>query len=115
MRLAIIAFQPMCYLDEFYIECSTLQLIRGVELLIGVSKKIFLKSLSDSQHVTLGELVRSIGSFPTLNSEQPSLMNLISHLANRHMPSAIEQMLLALVGENEDLPAAVHSQVEAYW
>lgn len=105
------------YSNEWSLEKSVqnFQLIRGVELMIGISKKIFFKGLSGSQHDTLGKLVCSIGCFPSLNAEQPSLMNLVSNLANGHMPLIIEQMLLRLVGDNEVLPVGVRSQVEAYW
>lgn len=81
--------------------------------MVGISKKVTLSSPSSPHHSTLSKLVCSLGSFPSLSPEQPSIMNLLSNLANRHSPFIIEQMLQTVVGKTPDLQH--RAQTEAFW
>ncbi|XP_052133380.1 midasin [Frankliniella occidentalis] len=92
---------------------SSAKLNRGVELMVGVGKKIYLNGQTGPHHSTLSKLVCSLGSFPVLGPDQTSIMDLLSNTANRHSSLIIEQMFLSLVG---DIPGlSERSQSEAYW
>ncbi|KAK3926205.1 Midasin [Frankliniella fusca] len=86
---------------------------RGVELMVGVGKKIFLNCETGPHHNTHSKFVCSIGSFPVLSAEQTSVMDLLSNTANRNVSLIIEQMLLSATGDIPDL--SERSQTEAYW